>query len=66
MQWALTSLSDVLNHLRELRPDDKFVDDFCDNNIRNRSNVQNERGLSSQDFGKTGLVESEGVAEELA
>lgn len=62
MNEGLILGSDVLRALRKLRPDHKFVENFCDDSIRDRSKVQNERGAELlKTFGRpgwTGLEES--------
>jgi hypothetical protein len=55
--------SDLLRILRKLRPDHKFPENFVDDNVRDLSKVENQRGaeLLKKDFGRpgwTGLSES--------
>lgn len=52
----LTTTSDILRILRKLRPDQKFPEDFVDDNVRDRSKVANQRGaeLLKKNFGRPG------------
>jgi hypothetical protein len=48
--------SDLLRILRKLRPDHKFPENFADDNVRDLSKVENQRGaeLLKKDFGRPG------------
>jgi hypothetical protein len=48
--------SDLLRILRKLRPDHKFPENFVDENVRDLSKVENQRGaeLLKKDFGRPG------------
>jgi hypothetical protein len=48
--------SDVLKISRKLRPDQNFLEDFVDDNVRDISKVSNGRGaeLLKKDFGRPG------------
>ena len=48
--------SDLLRILRKLRPDHKFPENFVDDNVRDLSKVENQRGaeLLKKDFGRPG------------
>jgi hypothetical protein len=53
---VLSVVSDLLRILRKLRPDHKFPENFVDDNIRDLSQVKNQRGaeLLKEDFGMPG------------
>jgi len=49
------NFNDVLRALRKIRPDHKFPEDFQDDNVRDRSKVQNQRGAELlKTFGRPG------------
>jgi hypothetical protein len=60
MKRVLILSSDVLRDLRKLRPHHKFIEDFCDDNVRDRMKVQNERGAELlETFGRSGWTDLE-------
>lgn len=49
------SPSDLARILRKLRPNQKFPEDFVDDNVRDRSKVANQRGAELlKEFGRQG------------
>jgi hypothetical protein len=52
--------SDILRIMRKLRPNEKIIDDYADDNVRDVSTVDNARGNEIlKGFGKSGFTSLE-------